>query len=145
MELNVMKVLIGKSKSLVIAFRPRSANAFDAALKALRGAGFEEGVHFTAKRQEDGEKGYIRLKLPAGLWRLVELSRLGVIWADMALRRIEEVARGFSDLLEEYLKTAMEAETVDTRCLAAEDGERGMVIREVKAKREGRRPRITVE
>ncbi|WP_258870618.1 PaRep2b protein [Pyrobaculum aerophilum] len=140
-----MKVLIGKSKSLVITFRPSSAKALDAAIKALKDVGFEEGVHFTAKRQEDGEKGYIRLKSPVGLWRLEELRRQEVDWADKALRRIEEVARGFSDLLEEYLRPAMEAETVDTRGLAAEDGERGMVIREVKAKREGRRPRITVE
>ncbi|MEM0484029.1 MAG: PaRep2b protein, partial [Pyrobaculum sp.] len=148
-EISVWQKIRGKSKALEIMYQPRSANAFDAAANALRDAGFVEGVHFTAKRPEGGEKGYIRLKLPAGLWRLVELSRQGVDWADKALRRLEEIAkaRGFYDLLEEYLRRAIEAETVDPRGLVAEDAEKGIraVIKDVRVMREGGRPRVVVE
>jgi len=130
-------------------YQPRSANAFDAAVKALKDAGFEEGVHFIAKRPEGGERGYIRLRIPTGLWRLEELRRLGVDWADKALKRLEEIAkaRGFSNLLEEYLRPAMEAETVDPRGLVVDDAERGLkaVVRGVRVEREGGRPRVVVE
>ncbi|RFA93304.1 PaRep2b protein [Pyrobaculum aerophilum] len=148
-EMSVRQEAAGKFKRLEIMYQPRSANAFDAAVKALRDTGFEEGVHIITKRPEGGEKGYIRLKLPAGLWRLVELSRQGVDWADKALRRLEEIAkaRGFYDLLEEYLRRAIEAETVDPRGLVAEDAERGIkaVIKDVRVMREGGRPRVVVE
>ncbi|MEM0484378.1 MAG: PaRep2b protein [Pyrobaculum sp.] len=130
-------------------YQPRSANAFDAAVKALKDAGFEEGVHFIAKRPEGGERGYIRLRIPTGLWRLEELRRLGVDWADKALKRLEEMARarGLSELVEEYLKPAIEAETVDPRGLVAEDAERGIkaVVRDVRVVRDGDRPRVVVE
>ncbi|MEM0484239.1 MAG: PaRep2b protein [Pyrobaculum sp.] len=130
-------------------YKPRSPTAFNAAVKALKDAGFVEGVHIIAKRPEGGERGYIRLKLPAGLWRLVELRRQGVDWADKALRRLEEIAkaRGFSNLLEEYLRPAMEAETVDPRGLVVEDAEKGIraVIRDVRVVRDGDRPRVVVE
>ncbi len=148
-ELSVRQMISGKSKALIITYLPTSPAAFDAAVKALRDAGFVEGVHFTAKRPEGGERGYIRLKLPAGLWRLEELRRQGVDWADKALRRLEEIAkaRGFSNLLEEYLRPAMEAETVDPRGLVVDDAERGLkaVVRGVRVEREGGRPRVVVE
>ncbi|MCX8138022.1 PaRep2b protein, partial [Pyrobaculum aerophilum] len=119
------------------------------AVKALRDAGFVEGVHFTAKKPEGDEPGYIRLRIPTGLWRLVELRRQGVDWADKALRRLEEIAkaRGLSELVEEYLKPAIEAETVDPRGLVVEDAEKGIraVIRDVKVERDGDRPRVVVE
>ncbi|WP_333638687.1 PaRep2b protein [Pyrobaculum aerophilum] len=79
----------------------------------------------------------------------MELSRQGVDWADKALRRLEEMARarGFSDLLEEHLKPAREAETVDPRGLVVEDAEKGVkvVIKDVRVIREGGRPRVIVE
>ncbi|WP_258870557.1 PaRep2b protein [Pyrobaculum aerophilum] len=87
--------------------------------------------------------------MPAGLWRLVELSRQGADWANKALKRLEEIARarGFSDLLEEYLKPAMEAETADPRGLVVEDAERGIraVVKDVRVIQEGGRPRVVVE
>ncbi|MCX8137850.1 PaRep2b protein, partial [Pyrobaculum aerophilum] len=148
-EMHAWRETFGKSKWLAIMYQPRSANAFDAAVKALRGAGFEEGVHFIARRPEGGEKGYIRLRIPTGLWRLEELRRLGVDWADKALRRLEEIAkaRGFYDLLEEHLRPAREAETVDPRGLVVEDAEKGVkvVIKDVRVMREGGRPRVVVE
>ncbi|MEM0484932.1 MAG: PaRep2b protein, partial [Pyrobaculum sp.] len=148
-ELNVRQATVGKSKWLEITYHPRSANAFNTAVKTLRSAGFEEGVHFTAKKPEGGIQGHVYIKLPAGLWRLVELSRQGVDWADKALRRLEEMARarGFSDLLEEYLRPAREAETVDLRGLVVEDAEKGVkvVIKDVRVMREGGRPRVVVE
>ncbi|MEM4438942.1 MAG: PaRep2b protein [Pyrobaculum sp.] len=148
-ELSVWEKTGDKSRKLIVMYQPRSANAFDAAVKALKDAGFEEGVHIIAKRPEGGEKGYIRLRIPTGLWRLVELSRQGVDWADKALRRLEEMvrARGFSDLLEEHLKPAREAETVDPRGLVVEDAEKGVkvVIKDVRVMREGGRPRVVVE
>ncbi|MEM4792842.1 MAG: PaRep2b protein [Pyrobaculum sp.] len=95
------------------------------------------------------KQGLIYLKMPAGLWRLVELARQGVEWAEEAVRRLEEVAkaRGFYDLLEQHLKLAREAETIDPRGLAVEDPERGVkaVIRDVKVVWKGVRPRIVVE
>ncbi|WP_374189593.1 PaRep2b protein [Pyrobaculum aerophilum] len=70
-------------------------------------------------------------------------------WADKALRRLEEItkARGFSNLLEEYLRPAMEAETVDPRGLVVDDAEKGVkvVIKDVRVIREGGRPRVVVE
>ena len=39
----------GKSKRFEIVYRPTSPKAFDATVKALKEAGFEEGLHFTAK------------------------------------------------------------------------------------------------
>ncbi|MCX8136479.1 PaRep2b protein [Pyrobaculum aerophilum] len=148
-EMSVRQKIRGKSKTLEVVYKPRSPTAFNAAVKALKDAGFVEGVHFTAKKPEGGEEGHVRLKLPAGLWRLVELRRQGVDWADKALRRLEEIAkaRGFSNLLEEYLRPAMEAETVDPRGLVVEDAEKGIraVIRDVRVVREGGRPRVVVE
>jgi len=148
-ELNVRQESVGKSKTLEVMYKPRSPTAFNAAVKALRDAGFVEGVHFTAKKPEGGVQGYVYIKLPAGLWRLEELRRQGVDWADKALRRLEEIAkaRGFSNLLEEYLRPAMEAETVDPRGLVVEDAEKGIraVIRDVRVVRDGDRPRVVVE
>ncbi|RFA95761.1 PaRep2b protein [Pyrobaculum aerophilum] len=148
-EMSVGRVTVGKSKVLIIRYQPTFPTAFDAAVKALRDAGFEEGVHFTAKRPEGDEPGYIRLKVPAVLWRLVELSRQGADWADKALKRLEEIAkaRGLPELVEEYLKPAIEAETVDPRGLVVEEAERGIkaVIRDVRVMREGGRPRVIVE
>ena len=76
-EMSVMAGRAGRSEQLVIRYRPGSTEVFEAAVKALKEAGFEEGVHFTAKKPEGGEKGYIRLKIPAGLWKLEELARQG--------------------------------------------------------------------
>ncbi len=138
-----------KYKWLDIIYKPRSPKAFDAAVNALRDAGFVEGVHFTAKRPEGGEQGYVRLKVPTGLWRLEELRRQGVDWAEKALKRLEEIAkaRGFYDLLGEHLKPAMEAETVNPKGIVVEDAEKGIkaVIRDVRVEWEGNRPRIVVE
>ena len=118
-------------------------------MKALKEAEFVEGEHFTARRLEKGEEGYIRLKVPAGLWRLVELARRGVGWAAKAVRRLEEIARarGFYHLVEKHLKPAREAETVDPRGLTVEDPERGIkaVIKDVKAEWDDGRPKIVVE
>ncbi|WP_258870422.1 PaRep2b protein [Pyrobaculum aerophilum] len=148
-EMRVWEKTGDKSKRLKIMYQPRSGKAFDAAVNALKDAGFEEGVHFTAKKPEKGEHGHINLKIPAGLWRIEELRRQGADWAEKALRRLEEIAkaRGFYDLLEEYLRPAREAETVDPRGLVAEDAERGIkaVIRDVKVVRDGDRPRVVVE
>ena len=147
-ELNVRQESVGKSKRLIIMYHPSSFTTFNTAVKALRDAGFVEGVHFTAKKPEGGVQGYVYIKLPAGLWRLVELRRQGVDWADKALRRLEEIAkaRGFSEILEEYLKPAIEAETVDPRGLVVEV-ERGLkaVVRDVRVERDGDRPRVVVE
>ena len=147
-ELSVWEKTGDKSKVLIIRYQPTSPTAFDAAVKALRDAGFVEGVHFTAKKPEGGVQGYVYIKLPAGLWRLVELRRQGVDWADKALRRLEEMARarGLSELVEEYLKPAIEAETVDPRGLVVEV-ERGLkaVVRDVRVVRDGDRPRVVVE
>mgnify|MGYP001770638878 CR=1 FL=1 len=70
-----------------------------------------------AKRPEGGKPGCIYLKLPAGLWELVRLSRAGVDWAKKTVDRLKEIARerGFSDLLERYLRPAEKAETLDPR------------------------------
>ena len=95
------------------------------------------------------KQGLIYLKMPAGLWRLVELARQGVEWAEEAVRRLEEVAkaRGFYDLLEQHLKLAREAETIDPRGVAVEDPERSVkaVIKDVWVEWDGNRPRIVVE
>lgn len=111
--------------------------------------GFKVGIHFTAKRLERNARGYIYLRVPASLWRLEELRRQGVGWADKALKQLEEIAeaRGFSDRLEKYLKPAREAETVDPRGLVVENAERGIkaVIRDVKVMWEDGRPRVVVE
>ena len=148
-EMSVTVTEEARSKWLVIKYQPRSAEAFDAAVKALKEAGFVEGVHFTAKRPEREEGGYIRLKMPAGLWKLVELARQGREWAVKAVSRLEEIARerGFYDLLDEYLRPAREAETIDPRGIVAEDEERGVKaeIRNVKVMWEEGRPRIEVE
>ncbi|WP_333638975.1 PaRep2b protein [Pyrobaculum aerophilum] len=147
-ELNVRQESVGKSKRLIIMYHPSSFTTFNTAVKALRDAGFVEGVHFTAKKPEGGVQGYVYIKLPAGLWRLEELRRQGVDWADKALRRLKEIAkaRGFSEILEEYLKPAIEAETVDPRGLVVEV-ERGLkaVVRDVRVERDGDRPRVVVE
>ena len=140
----------GKSKKkLVIKYNQSSPDAHEAAVKALKAAGFEEGIHFTAKRPEGGQQGYVRLKMPAGLWKLEELERQGVEWAKKALKRLGEIARarGFYDLLEEHLKPAREAETVDPRDVVVEDRERGVraVIKDVKLGWVNGRPRITIE
>ncbi|ABP49909.1 PaRep2b protein [Pyrobaculum arsenaticum] len=145
------------SKGLSIAYHLRSANAFEDAVKALKEAGFEEGVHFTVKKPEKVmqcerkivKPGYIRLNVPAGLWRLVELARLSVRWAEKALSCLEEIAkaRDFYDLMEKHLKPAKEAETIDPRGLAVEDPERSVkaVIKDVWVEWDGNRPRIVVE
>ena len=139
----------GRSERLEINYRPSSTEAFDDAIKALKEAGFEEGLHFTAKRPEKEGRGYIYLKIPAGLWRLEELARQGVKWAERAVRRLEEIAkaRGFYHLVDEHLKPAREAETIDPRGMAVEDKERGVraVIRNVNVMWEDGRPRIEVE
>ena len=139
----------GRSKTLKIIYLSLSPEAFKAAVNALKAAGFEEGVHFTAKAPEGGEKGYIRLRVPAGLWKLEELRQQGVGWAKKALDRLEDIARarGFYDVLEEYLRPAKEAETVDPRNMVAEDKERGIkaVIKDVKLEWDEGRPRIVVE
>ena len=139
----------GRSRWLEIKYKPRLAEAFEAALNALEAAGFEEGLHFTAERPKDGQQGYVYLKLPAGLWKLVELERAGVEWAKEALDRLREIAkaRGFYDLLQEYLKPAEEAETLDPKKVVAEDPERGIraVIRDLRREWINGRPRIIVE
>ncbi|AFA40822.1 PaRep2b protein [Pyrobaculum oguniense TE7] len=148
-EMSVVEKKASGSKWLEITYWPTSAEAFEVAVNALRGAGFVEGVHFTAKRPEEGKKGYIYLKIPAGLWKLEELARRGVKWAVKAVSRLEEIAkaRGFYDLLEEHLRPAKEAETIDPRGMIAEDKEGGVkaVIRNVKVMWEEGRPRIEVE
>ncbi|AFA38267.1 PaRep2b protein [Pyrobaculum oguniense TE7] len=148
-EMSVVKREKAGSKWLEIRYQPKSTDAFEAAVKALEETGFEDGVHFTAKKPEKEEGGHIYLKIPAGLWRLEELRRQGVGWAEKAVRRLEEIARGrgFYDLLDEHLKPAKEAETIDPRGMVAEDKERGIraVIRDVKAEWEGNRPRVVVE
>ena len=156
-EMSVAKGEKARSKWLEIKHQPGSADAFEAAVNALKEAGFEEGVHFTAKKPAEGEggeresvkPGYIYLKIPAGLWRLVELARQGVKWAEKAVSRLEEIARGrgFYDLLDEYLRPAKEAETVDPKGMVVEDKERGVkaVIKDVKVMWEDGRPRIVVE
>jgi len=103
-------------RRLVIEYRPRSPEAFDRAVEALKSAGFAEDKHFTAKRPEGGECGHIYLT-EKGLWRLVLMAKEGVDWAERALKRLESVAkaRGFYDLLMEYIKPVVEIETVDLR------------------------------
>ncbi|WP_258870176.1 PaRep2b protein [Pyrobaculum aerophilum] len=91
-ELSV-KEATDKSKQLVITYQPKSAEAFDAAVKALRGAGFEEEVHLTAKMPEGSERGraYIpRCRPASGVWKS---RRQGVDWAKKALRSLEEIAK----------------------------------------------------
>ncbi|MEM1636383.1 PaRep2b protein [Pyrobaculum sp.] len=161
-EMSVVEREKAGSKWLDIAYKPTSVDAFEDAVKALKGAKFVEGVHFTAKRPEKGEqgdanlkkhekdeRGYIRLKIPAGLWKLEELARQGVGWAEKAVSRLEEIAkeRGFYDLVEKHLKPAREAETVDPREMPVEDPERGIkaVIKDVKAEWDDGRPKIVVE
>ena len=148
-EMNVTAAEKSGSWWLAIRYRPTSADAYEAAVKALEEAGFVEGVHFTAKRPEKGEEGNVRLKIPAGLWRLEELARRGVKWAEKAVSRLEEIAkaRGFYDLLDEYLKPAREAETIDPREMIVEDPERGVkaVIKNVKREWDKGRPKIIVE
>ena len=58
----------------------------------------------------------------------MELERAGVERAKKALDRLRGIAkaRGFYDLLDEYLRPALEAETVDPRTVIAEDKERGI-------------------
>ena len=149
MVLERQKTKKGESRALMILYQLSSASAFERAVRALKEAGLEEGLHFTAKRPEEGKPGYIYLKIPAGLWRLVELERAGVDWAKKALNRLEEIARarGFSDLLEEYLRPAREAGIVDPRGMVAEDRERGTraVVRYVKLRWEEGRPKVMVE
>ena len=139
----------GKSMNFVILYKTTSPTAFDQAVNALKAAGFEEEAHFTAKRPEGKEEGHIYLKKPAGLWKLVELEKQGVEWAEKALDKLEEIAkaRGFYDLLERYLKPAKTAGTVDPRGMVVEDKERGIraVIKDVKLEWENGRPRITIE
>ncbi|AFA39268.1 PaRep2b protein [Pyrobaculum oguniense TE7] len=153
-KMNVTAAKDGKSERLVIRYLPRSVEAFEAPVKALKEAGFEEGIHFTTRRPEEGEKGdkkpgIIRLKVRAGLWKLEELRRQGVGWAAEAVDKLEEIARarGFYDLLEEYLRPAREAETFDPRGMVAEDPERGIkaVVKDVWVQWEGGRPRVVVE
>ena len=148
-ELVERKEKTGKSRALMILYRPRSASAFDQAVKALKAAGFEEGLHFTAKKPDGGKQGHIYLKIPAGLWKLEELRRQGVGWAKKALDGLEEIARGrgFYDILDEYLRPAREAGSADPRGVVAEDAERGVkaVVKDVKLEWEGDRPRIVVE
>ena len=139
----------GRSRWLEIRYMPRSPAAFDGAVRALKEAGFEEGLHFTAKRPKEDERGYIRLKLPAGLWELVRLSRAGVDWAERAVDRLREIAkaRGFYDVLDEYLKPAEEAETVDPKTVVVEDKERGLkiAIRDLRREWMSDRLRVVVE
>ena len=148
-EMSVVEKGKAGSKTLEIKYQPKSAEAFEDAVKALEEAEFVEGVHFTAKRPEGGKKGYIRLKVPTGLWKLEELRRQGVKWAEKAVSRLEEIAkaRGFYHLVEKHLKPAKEAETIDPRGVAAEDKEKGVkaVIRNVKVMWEEGRPKIVVE
>ena len=148
-ELKEEATKAGKSKWLEVLYQPSSPEAFEAAVDALKAAGFEEDVHFTAKRPEKNERGYVRLKLPAGLWELVRLSRAGVDWAKKTVDRLKEIARerGFSDLLERYLKPAEEAETLDPKTVVAEDPESGVraAVKDVKREWEDGRPRIVVE
>ena len=148
-EMSVTTAERANSKWLLIRYKPTSANAFEDAVNALGEAGFVEGVHFTAKKPEKGEQGYISLKIPAGLWRLEELARQGVKWAEKAVRRLEEIARarGFYDLLDEYIRPAREAETIDPREMPVEDKERGIkaVIKDIWVEWKDGRPRIVVE
>ena len=147
--LDEKEVKTSKYRSLKIIYQPSSPEAFDAAVKALKEAGFEDGIHFTAKRPEGEERGYIHLRTQAGLWKLVELSRKDVMWAKRALDKLEEIARarGFYDLLEEYLKPAKMAGMVDPQGMIAVDDERGIkaVIKDVKLQWEEERPRVIVE
>ena len=147
-ELSV-KTKTGKSQRLEVKYQPKSAEAFDYAVRVLKEAGFEEGLHFTAKRPEGNERGYIYLRIPTGLWKLVELKRQGVKWAERAINRLKEIARarGFYELLNEYLKPAEEAETLDPKKVAVEDPESGVraVVRDLRREWEDGRPRIIVE
>ena len=135
------------SDSITIINEMRSPKDFDQAVEALKRAGFEEDLHFTAKRPKDDERGFIRLRTPAGLWRLVELERQGVDWAKKALDQLEEFAKveGFYETLVKKLKPAREAETLDPKGMAVEDN-RGMkiVIKDLELKWVNSRPRIIV-
>ncbi|AFA40143.1 PaRep2b protein [Pyrobaculum oguniense TE7] len=142
------------SEGLKIICQPGSAEAFEAVVKALKEAGFEEGVQFTAKAPKKSKygvakSGLIYLKIPASLWRLEELRQQGVGWAEEAVRRLEEMAkaRELYHLVEGYLKLAREAESIDPRGMIVEDPERGVkaVIRDVKLAWDGIRPRVVVE
>ncbi|WP_258870401.1 PaRep2b protein [Pyrobaculum aerophilum] len=64
-ELSVRAQATNKYKRIEIYYLPVSPAAFDAAVKAFRDAGFEEGVHFTAKRPEGGKLGHVYIKVPA--------------------------------------------------------------------------------
>ena len=99
-------VKIDKKKSkprLLIRYLPRSPEAFDRAVNALKNAGFEEDKDFTAKRPDGDQQGYIHLT-KAGLKRLMELGDAGVDWARKAVARLRSIAKSRSDiLLEEYV------------------------------------------
>ncbi|RFA95129.1 hypothetical protein CGL51_08265 [Pyrobaculum aerophilum] len=148
-KFNIEESKTDNYKWLAIGYWPKTTKSFNTAINTLKSAGFEEGIHFTAKRPEGGKRGYIRLKVPAGLWRLEELRRQGVEWADKALKRLEEIAKakGFSDLLENYLKPAREAETINLKDITVEDVKKGIraIIRSVRVEWENNRPRVVVE
>ncbi|WP_333639182.1 PaRep2b protein [Pyrobaculum aerophilum] len=148
-KFNIEESKTDNHKWLAIGYWPKTTKSFNTAINTLKSAGFEEGIHFTAKRPEGGKRGYIRLKVPAGLWRLEELRRQGVEWADKALQRLEEIAKakGFSDLLENYLKPAREAETINLKDITVEDVKKGIraIIRSVRVEWENNRPRVVVE
>ncbi|AAL63593.1 paREP2b [Pyrobaculum aerophilum str. IM2] len=60
--------------------KPTSPVAFDAAVMALKDAGFEEGVHFIAKRPEGGKPGHSNCQpAPGALWSSVDKVRNGPI------------------------------------------------------------------
>ena len=138
-----------EKRRLIISYQPKLPETFDRAVDMLKAAGFIEDVHFTAKRPNDNQQGHIRLKIPAGLWRLVELERAGVGWAKEALDRLKEIARerGFYDLLERHLKPAEEAETLDPKKVVVEDPESGVraVVRDLRLEWVDGRPRVIVE
>ena len=138
-----------KTDSLKITYQSTFAERIDAAVKALIEAGFEEGLHFTVNRPENGNHGYIALKIPAALWKLVELKRMGIRWAEEVISRLYSVAKTYNiqDILDRYLKPALEAETLEPRNIIVEDEEGGIraVIKNVTIVWENNRPRIVVE
>ena len=138
----------GKSQKLLIRYHPKSMESLDRVVKVLKDAGFEEGLHFTIKIPKNGKPGYVHLRIPTGLWRLVELSKAGVNWAERTLKQLRDIAkeRGF-ELLEEYLKPAMEAETIDPKGMSIEYPEKRIkaTVKDIKMEwRRGVWPKIIV-
>ena len=109
-------VKLSSSGALEVRFSSTDRNSIEREAQRLREMGFVEGVHFTVKMPERGERGYVSI-LKEGLayaaWLSVrgkdeEQRRLAAAFVELILQRAEEAGDDVRKKAEEIVKEGKE-------------------------------------